>query len=62
MFSFFNALIGLNLIFPNVFPSKNPDLVSNIGHVKVNNFVRNYCAEKNCEAGFGEWTEDIKSL
>jgi len=41
---------------------KNPDLVSNIGHVKVNSFVRNYCAEKNCKDGFGEWTEDIKSL
>jgi len=40
---------------------KNPDLVGNIGHVKANSFVRNYYAEKNCEAGFGEWTEDIKS-
>jgi hypothetical protein len=51
-----------NSIFPNVFPYKNPDLVNNIGHVKSNSFVRNYCAEKNCEAGSGKWTEDIKSL
>jgi len=41
---------------------KNPDLVNNIGNVKANSFVRNYCAEKNCEAGSGKWIEDIKSL
>ena len=31
--------------------NKNLDLVSNIGHVKANSFVRNYYAKKNGETG-----------